>query len=186
MSMLAKAAVLCVSMCFASIAPSILRGHDSVAARPSPIDLEATIPREFGAWRERAMTAQVVNPQSKEMIDMLYSQVLTRTYVDDRGNGIMLTIAYGGDQRGNLEVHKPEVCYPAQGFTVHQNVAGELSTPFGTIAVRRLETSLGPRKEPVTYWTTLGNSVIEGRLQKRMMLACPRWKSAVNHVSGIS
>lgn len=168
MSMFARALVLGLAMCAASVAPVLLRDGEFAGARVAPMDLERIVPREFGLWREMAAAVQVVNPQSKELIDKLYSQVLTRSYVSSAGHVIMLTIAYGNDQRGNLEVHKPEVCYPAQGFTVYQNVTGSLATSSGPIAVRRLETSMGERKEPVTYWSTLAGGVVENRFQKRV------------------
>lgn len=166
--MFARALVLGLAMGAASIAPVMLRDGDFAGARLAPMDLERVVPREFGLWHEMAAAVQVVNPQSKELIDKLYSQVLTRSYVNSSGQVVMLTIAYGNDQRGNLEVHKPEVCYPAQGFTVYQNVTGSLATSSGSISVRRLETSMGPRKEPVTYWSTLDGGVVESRIQKRL------------------
>jgi len=166
--MFARALVLGLAMGAASIAPVMLRDGDFAGARLAPMDLERVVPREFGLWHEMAAAVQVVNPQSKELIDKLYSQVLTRSYVNSSGQVVMLTIAYGNDQRGNLEVHKPEVCYPAQGFTVYQNVTGSLATSSGSISVRRLETSMGPRREPVTYWSTLDGGVIENRIQKRL------------------
>jgi len=166
--MFVRAVVLGLAMGAASVAPVLLRDGDLAGARVAPMDLERIVPREFGLWHEMAAAVQVVNPQSKELIDKLYSQVLTRSYVNSAGQVIMLTIAYGNDQRGNLEVHKPEVCYPAQGFTVYQNVTGNLVTSSGSIAVRRLETSMGPRKEPVTYWSTLAGGVVENRFQKRV------------------
>jgi len=168
LNMLAKAVILGLAMCAASLAPLMLRDGDLAGTRVEPLDLERVVPRQFGLWREMIAAVQVVNPQSKELIDKLYSQVLTRSYVNPSGHMIMLTIAYGNDQRGNLEVHKPEVCYPAQGFTVARNVSGSLTTSSGSIAVRRLETSMGSRKEPVTYWSTLGAGVVENRFQKRV------------------
>ncbi len=149
-----------------------------IAARPAAKQtvaapkflLEEIIPRQFGAWHELpSQSVQVVNPQTKALLDKLYSQLLTRTYVDASGYRIMLSVAYGDDQRGDLQAHKPEVCYPAQGFTLHNNVPAQLSTPFGAIAVRRLETSLGRRKEPVTYWFTVGETAIKNKLQLRMV-----------------
>lgn len=49
---------------------------------------------------------QVVNPQTQELLDKLYSQILTRTYVNAKGYRIMLSLAYGSDQRGALQAHK--------------------------------------------------------------------------------
>jgi EpsI family protein len=131
--------------------------------------LEAVVPKQFGEWVELPeQGAQVVNPQTKEMLDKLYSQILTRTYANRQGYRIMLSMAYGDDQRGTLQAHKPEICYPAQGFQLLSNEAGQLSTPFGNIEVRRLNTSLGPRVEPVTYWFTVGDRVIQNKVEKRL------------------
>ena len=33
-------------------------------------------------------------------------------------------MAYGDDQRGGLQAHRPEVCYPAQGFKVTSQADG--------------------------------------------------------------
>jgi len=132
--------------------------------------LEDTVPRQFGDWRALPDTGvQVVNPQTKELLDKLYSQVLSRTYVNAQGYRIMLSLAYGDEQRGDLQAHRPEVCYPAQGFKLHSNDPGELSTPFGAIAARRLSTSLGQRKEPVTYWFTMGDRAVKSKLEQRLV-----------------
>jgi EpsI family protein len=80
----------------------------------------------------------------------------------------MLSLAYGDDQRGGLQAHRPEVCYPAQGFKLGKVEDGPLPTTFGTIDVRRMTTSLGPREEPVTYWLTVGNQVIKNKWDKRI------------------
>jgi EpsI family protein len=149
-----------------------------IAAKPEPKAmgigpkylLEDAVPRQFGEWRELPQDgAQVVNPQTKQLLDKLYSQLLTRTYVNASGYRIMLSLAYGDDQRGDLQAHKPEVCYPAQGFTLHSNVESQVDTPFGSIAARRLNTSLGQRKEPVSYWFTVGDTAISSKLEQRMI-----------------
>ena len=128
------------------------------------------MPRSFGTWRELpAQKVQVINPQTKALLDKLYSQTLSRTYVNSEGYRIMLSMAYGDDQRGALQAHKPEVCYPAQGFTLHSNSPSQLITPYGAIATRQLSTSLGPRREPITYWFTVGNTAIRSKFQRRML-----------------
>jgi len=149
-----------------------------IAARPNPKPpgsaprylLEDTVPKQFGDWRVLPDSgAQVVNPQTKELLEKLYSQVLSRTYVNAQGYRIMLSLAYGDEQRGELQAHKPEVCYPAQGFKLHSNEPAELATPFGAIAARRLSTSLGLRKEPVTYWFTMGDRAVRSKLEQRLV-----------------
>lgn len=146
------------------------------AIRPGPkasdhgasIKLQTAVPASFGDWRQLPTPgAQVVNPQTQQLLDKLYSQLLTRNYVNGDGYAIMLSLAYGDDQRGALQAHKPEVCYPAQGFTLHSNVEADVTTDFGKISARRLNTSLGTRHEPVTYWFTSGDRTIRSRLEKR-------------------
>jgi EpsI family protein len=110
-----------------------------------------------------------VNPQTQELLDKLYSEILTRTYVNSAGYRVMLSLAYGSDQRGALQAHKPEVCYPAQGFTVHKNEAAVLKTVHGEIPARRLYTTLGQRHEPVTYWFTVGDKASPTQLEKRLV-----------------
>jgi EpsI family protein len=170
MNNLRASALLACLMTLASMA--------GIAARPSAkatdvkprFALEEVVPKQFADWRELPQQgAYVVNPQTKELLDKLYSQILTRTYINSNGYRIMLSLAYGDDQRGDLQAHKPEVCYPAQGFALHSNEEVQVSTPFGSIAGRRLSTSLGQRKEPLTYWFTVGDRAIRSKLEQRIV-----------------
>lgn len=157
-------------MCAASAGAMLLRPSVKVAEELPPLALELMVPRRFGDWQEEpTRVAQVVNPQTQELLDRLYTQILARTYRNADGYRIMLSLAYGSDQRGSLQAHKPEVCYPAQGFIVHRNEAGVLATAFGDIAVRRLFTTNGPRAEPVTYWFTVGDTAVLNSTQKRLV-----------------
>src|SRR5688572_1375910 len=158
------AITLSALMCAASVGAFVaLPGLRSVATAPA-IQLDSAIPKQFGVWREEPVrTVQLVDPQAQALLDKLYSQTLMRTYVDDKGYRVMLSMAYGDDQRGGLQAHKPEVCYPAQGFSLRSNVPSELTTPFGRVPVRRLDTQLGARLEPVTYWFAFGDQVVRGR-----------------------
>jgi len=163
------ALALAILMCTASVAGIAARPTQKAAQSGSSVSLAAIVPTGFGDWAELVdRNVQVVNPQTKELLDKLYSQTLTRTYVNKKGYRIMLSLAYGDDQRGGLEAHRPEVCYPAQGFKLLSNQDGSLPTAFGNIEVRRLTTSLGNRNEPVTYWLTVGDQVIRNRLEKRL------------------
>ena len=160
-------------MVTASIGGIVAR-PDTVSARPQPaLSLEAMIPKHFGDWREMHFE-HVINPQARELLDKLYSGTLSRTYVNSSGYMIMLSLAHGRDQRGDLVAHMPEICYPANGFTLHRNELGQVPTPFGEISVRRLFTSRGPREEPVTYWFTFGGESISldqarERLRRRLV-----------------
>lgn len=152
-----------------SVGAIVLR-PDQKVVNLAGISLETMIPKQFGDWREEPQrNMQVINPQTQALLDKLYSQLLSRVYINKDGYRVMLSLAYGSDQRGALQAHKPEVCYPAQGFTLHSSNASPLATPFGQIPTQRLYTSLGPRHEPVTYWFTVGDTAVQNKLQKRLV-----------------
>lgn len=134
------------------------------------LDLEASIPEQFGDWTmDKRATGGVVNPQQTELLNQLYSQILSRTYYNAQGYRIMLSIAYGEDQRDANQVHYPEVCYPAQGFQLMANNKAEISTSLGVIPVKRLESQLSQQRyEPITYWTTVGSRAFNDGNQRKL------------------
>ena len=161
--------LLAAIMCGASIAGIAARPTAKAADRGNAINLKTAVPKGFGEWRELPdQGGQVVNPQTEALLNSIYSQILVRTYVNSQGYRIMLSMAYGDDQRGGLQAHRPEVCYPAQGFKVGKVEDGVLPTSYGSIEVRRLTAALGQREEPVTYWLTVGDRVIKNRFDKRI------------------
>jgi len=134
------------------------------------VKLEDVIPEQFGDWREeKNLSSAVINPQTEALLNRIYAQTLSRTYVNSSGEHVMLSIAYGTDQKKGYEVHYPEICYPAQGFQVLSNRQAQISTHLGAIPVNRLETNLSnQRYEPVTYWATTGDQLSRGGMDRRM------------------
>jgi EpsI family protein len=154
----------------ASVGAMVARPTKKLSEDRPTISLEAMIPKQFGDWQEEPLRyMEVVNPETQALLDKLYTEVLGRTYVNSSGYRVMLSVVYGSDQRGSLHAHKPEVCYPAQGFRMEKNEAGRLATPFGDIPVRRLFGHLGNRHEPVTYWFAVGGEAVQGTTQKRIV-----------------
>lgn len=139
--------------------------------RRQQVDLQSAVPDAFGDWKQdRASTSGVVNPQTQEAIDRIYDQVLSRTYVNSQGQRVMLSIAYGSDQRrrAGLQLHQPEVCYPAQGFELLQKSTGSLRVGTAELPVKRLQTALQrQRYEPITYWIMTGDYPNLGGLDRR-------------------
>lgn len=164
------ALVLAALMAAASVGAVLARPTARIAEQGPPVVLETMVPRQFEDWKEEPQrVAQVINPQTQQLLDRLYNQILSRTYANGDGYRIMLSIAYGGDQREGMEAHKPEVCYPAQGFALVDSQPVDLATPFGTISARRLFTNLGARQEPITYWYTVGNRSVGGGIRKKLV-----------------
>jgi EpsI family protein len=142
-----------------------------MAALRGPFKLADIVPTQFGNWRvDNAAIGGIVNPQTEALLNKLYSQILDRIYLDGQGGRIMLSIAYGADQADDdVQLHYPEVCYPAQGFRVKTNHVAEIRTAAGGIKVRRLETQFGDsRFEPVTYWTTIGDEQSLGGWDRKL------------------
>lgn len=155
-----RAAIAAVLMAGAAAAGQALVPTKRLALLRGPFKLEELVPVNFANWRADDRTAGgIVDPQTAAMLDKLYSQMLNRVYFDDAGRRIMLSIAYGADQADDdVQLHYPEVCYPAQGFRVKSNRLDQLAVPAGAVRVRRLETQYGDsRYEPVTYWTIVGD-----------------------------
>ena len=112
----------------------------------------------------------MVDPTQSELIRKIYGQTLSRIYVDRHGYRIMLSIAYGSDQSDAMQVHKPETCYPAQGFLLEARGDDLLRIGNADIPVVRIKTSLDSRHEPVTYyWTTIGNRAVRGSIHKKFV-----------------
>jgi EpsI family protein len=170
--LLRRALVAALMMSVAAVAAHRLVPTDYIADERAKVELDTEVPTAFGDWRLVPNAVNVVtSPDEQVVLDRLYNQLLTRTYVNSQGRIVMLSIAYGRDQRqrSGLEAHHPEVCYPAQGFEVTSNVAGTLRLDSGAIPIRRLETHLrGERYEPVTYWLTVGDHATLGGADRRM------------------
>ena len=141
-------------------------------SRPK-VDLETMFPKAFGDWRlDERMPLQLISPDTQAMLNKLYNQTLSRTYINTQGERIMLSVAYGGDQSDATRAHRPEVCYPAQGFQLNDRQDGALALGDRTLRVRRLVTQLGGRIEPLTYWITVGERItISGTEQKLAQLS---------------
>lgn len=163
------AIVIGALMCAASIGAVVARPAPRAPSTNPAFSLEAIIPKQFGNWHEEPQRiVQIVNPQQQASLDDLYSQIVTRNYVNTDGYWIMLSVAYGSDQRALLRAHEPAACYLAAGFMLRQNEAAIFATPFGEIPVRRLLLSKGPRVEPVTYWLRIGEKAVTG-WQRRLV-----------------
>lgn len=154
---------LAIGLCMFAAAGMALALKPTVKVADSgpKIDLETLIPETFGDWKiDSTIAPLIANPEQEALLNKIYNQTLTRTYVNAKSERVMLSIAYGGDQSDNMAVHKPEVCYPGQGFQIIKNPAiSNFHTGAGDIPVKRLVASLGSRVEPITYWTTVGGQV---------------------------
>lgn len=125
------------------------------------IDLENMIPQSFDDWRVDESIIQVLpDPKLLKVLNDTFSQTISRTYVNKSGHSVMLSIAYGGVSHA-MQYHRPEVCYPSQGFEILDSSRDVLKTSFGEIPITRISTKLRDRSEPVTYWVSVGGESVK-------------------------
>lgn len=165
------AAIAMLSMGATAVLAEWARPSIKVSDLHRGFKLEQLFPERFGDWIVDPNTPVVVPPPDQQaLLDKIYNQTLARTYINRRGERIMLSVAYGGDQSDGLTVHIPDVCYPGQGFKVTETRDARLSVgPDFVIPVRHLLTTLGPRVEPVTYWVLMGDEATTSNTQRRMV-----------------
>lgn len=170
MTPLLRTALITAALMFAASAAAVaLRPTHKLADAGPKVDLEAMIPKQFGEWRIDTSIAPVLPaPDVQAKLDKIYNQVLARTYINNRGQRVMLSIAYGGDQSDSMQVHLPEVCYAAQGFQINKTSLGQLATDYGALPVKRLVASLNSRVEPITYWITVGDEVVNSGMKRKL------------------
>jgi len=132
------------------------------------ISIKEVVPTKMGDWTAMPdSSGYLVNPQQQPLLDLLYNEILERTYTNRDGYRIMLSIAYGRDQSDSLALHEPKVCYPSQGFSIKNLRQRDLVLGDQTITASQLVASFDRRVEPVTYWTLVGDEVFVGGLDKK-------------------
>jgi EpsI family protein len=161
-----KGAILMVFMLASAGLTLVIKPTHRLADQKPAVTLENVIPTSFGNWREiKHSTQQIVNPQEQQMLNELYSQTLSKTFINPAGYRVMLSIAYGGDQSRDLGVHRPEVCYVAQGFQLLSKEKVLLRIGDMKVPAMRMQTRLGSRNEPVTYWIRVGDKIVRGNIE---------------------
>ena len=155
---------------FATAAASHWSRH--LVPMPSPgtaTDLARLLPLHFGGWREDASSLlRPINPAAARQADSLYAQTVERIYVDASQRRVMLSVSWAGGQSDQLQAHRPEFCYQAQGFSVHRVRDDTLASPVGPLPVRRLETRRPGRSEPVSYWMTVGETAVLPGISRKL------------------
>ena len=146
-----------------------LTPRQKVADEGPEIRLEAMIPEQFGEWKlDRTIAPLRYRPEFQSQIDQIYSQTLTRAYLNRQGERIMLSIAYGSDQGYASQVHRPEMCYPAQGYQVGSTTKAVIVAGGTRLPVMKLVATQGRMVEPITYWVMIGESAVRGNMEQHV------------------
>jgi len=162
-----RAIILAVLMLGTSMLSVALTPTRSTVAGAAQFNLEALIPHQFGDWQmDERVTHAVIDPRLQATISSIYSQTLSRTYFNSNGRRIMLSLAYSENQSGASRIHRPEICYPAQGFQIIKKWKDVISVDSMMLPIMRITTQLGNRYEPITYWLRVGDTLVQGHIEQ--------------------
>jgi EpsI family protein len=148
-----------------------LRPRDKLTLMSEGTKLTDIIPSGVGPW-SAGDGGDIVIPRTEgSLAARLYSDQLARLYRDREGTApdIMVLIAYGEAQSDILQLHRPEVCYPAIGFEIVERHFVDIPLDGGKVVPAvALTAKAGPRVEDIVYWTRLGDALPRTQGEQRI------------------
>jgi EpsI family protein len=170
-----RVALVSTGLMVASAAAWLLTPRIRQHERVEP--LASLVPVQFAGWREIPLTSDAVDPRAQlpgeTNREAPYDDVLMRGYINRRGDIVVLALAYGSHQRQEVKIHRPELCYTAQGFEVLRRTPVEVPlTGISEHPARgaRMLVRGSDRVETVSYWIRIGNLYSRGAWKTRSHL----------------
>jgi len=149
------AGALCVG---GALAAQALKPHKYVSLLQSA-KLDDLVPRGFGAWTSEDVGDPLAINGPGTLSSKLYNQLVTRAYMDGKGAPVLMLLAHGERQSDELQLHRPEICYPAFGYALLKNEATSVRLASQVaVPARRLLAKSPSSEESVIYWTRLGEN----------------------------
>jgi EpsI family protein len=116
------------------------------------------VPTMLAGWTSQDISDPLALNQKDSLSARLYNELVVRLYThESTQTHVVMLLAYGARQSDELQLHRPEVCYPAFGYTLTRNEAAQI--PLGgrvMLPVRRLRAESPERRESIIYWSRLG------------------------------
>jgi len=129
--------------------------------------MKDALPNEMAGWQADATAADMSPEMAGALAQTLYGEIISRVYYSSLG-AVMLLAAYGKTQSDALQLHRPEVCYPAVGYTIEASKAVQVPLPHGAaIPARQLVAVNGERRENIIYWTRVGQYLPQSGEEQR-------------------
>ena len=147
-----------------------LKPRRKVSLLPPGKKLADILPRSFGDWTSRDVS-DLYAPETPDSLEArLYGETVGRFYSQRSTNiEIMMLVAHGDSQSNELQLHRPEVCYPAFGFSLVESLPIQLSIGKAvTLPGRRLIARSTQQQQSVIYWTRLGEYFPVGVTEQRL------------------
>lgn len=140
--------------------------------------LEKVVPEQIGRWKFVSSSGLVVPPKDQLAL-AIYAQTLTRVYYDGT-TPIMLLVAYSASQSGFLQVHRPEFCYTAAGYTLSDAAPHEVRlSPETAFRVNTLSANRDGQGEKLLYWTRIGNHIPLSWTEQKLVFAADNMRRII-------
>jgi EpsI family protein len=128
--------------------------------------LDQLVPEQIGPWT-MSRYDPILIPRGEKGEGSTYDSVISRYYISPSAAPVMLLIAYGAEQAGNTQLHRPEVCYPAAGFKLRQGPDVLLRASGANIVARSVTAIATGRVDQILYWTRIGREFPTSSLDQR-------------------
>lgn len=173
--------VVGVMMLLASLLGIALSPGRMTANTQSAAIIDQIVPIKFGDWEQVSEpSSEIVDPEQKRTLERIYTKTLSHSFRNlVSGHIVMLSIAFGESQTKQDQVHRPEVCYPAQGFSISDTQRTVIQLPSAQIPVRRLVATTAGRIEPITYWIRVGDRLAAGWMDQKIAVVAEGLKGHV-------
>jgi len=106
---------------------------------------------------QRISDEGVILPLEDDLTKLLYTNTRYATYSDQVHPPIMWLVAYDQLQEYDVQIHRPEACYPAAGFQITYKSPIDTSKILGIESrANMLTAEREDRVEQIIYWTRIG------------------------------
>ena len=142
----------------AAVAAEVLKPRQALSLLGPKQRLDDIVPKELPGWRSQNVSDQFAPETTDSLLARLFADIIGRLYVHDTmGAAILMVMAHGDMQSNALQLHRPEVCYPAYGFEIVSNSEMDLVlAPTVVLPMRILAAAQDGAKQTIMYWTRLG------------------------------
>lgn len=152
----------------AASATAFARAPVSNTPRIKKEDFEDLMPDTVGPW-QFVTSSGVILPPPDALSDRLYDNLVTRVYSDATERPIMFLVAYNNRQDGMLQIHRPEICYPAGGFRLSPTRPADVELASGQVLpTNAFMATARDRNEAVMYLTRVGTQFPQTWAEQRM------------------
>lgn len=131
--------------------------------------LANVVPRTFPGWISSDVGNLVAPKEEDSLSAQLYQETIERVYRNPDGAQVMMLMAHGDTQSNELQLHRPEVCYPAFGYAIRQSRTTDVDLAPGVrLPARSLVAEAPNRRENILYWSRLGEFMPVNGGEQRM------------------